>query len=252
MQRPAGGDVGDEAGALLGGVGQLVEGIGQLEAGGEELEAQGGAGVGGVAPGQRRLGRRPMGEEGGAVAAEVGLHPFQQQAEEEILPALALPRRDADGGRRGAEGGGIAFGCQDIQAVAPAVEGLGHGQPLEGQAQVGGGIAMGDVAGADGADEGLGLVHQPGEAQAGGVPFQHGEFGGVARAGLAVAPDPGQLEDRAGAGDQQALQRQLGRGAEPEGPGLRRRRDGAGIRCGRRGGGPPCRGPGPGSGSPPR
>ena len=66
--------------------------------------------------------------------------------------------------------------------------------------------------------ERLRLVHQPLEGEARPVPFQHGEFRRVHRAGLAVPPHPRQLEDRPGPGDQEALQRQFRRGAEPERP----------------------------------
>ena len=95
VQRRPARPVGDEPRPLLAGIGQFHEGIGQFQAADEQLEPLGDARIGRVAAGQRGLRRRPMGQEGGPVAADARLDPFQQQAEEQILPGLAGAQRGA-------------------------------------------------------------------------------------------------------------------------------------------------------------
>ena len=147
-------DVALEARALLGGVRQLVEGVGEFHAGDEQLEAQRGAPVGRVAPRERRLRRRPVGEEGRARPRPMrGSTRSPQQAEEQVLPPLALARR-----RRRARAASARS-----RAASPSVprmssppqnarESLGHGEALEGQAQVGLDAAMRHHGRADGAE----------------------------------------------------------------------------------------------------
>jgi len=65
---------------------------------------RGDARVGGVAPRQRRLFGRPVGEEGRMIAAEPGLDALQQQAEEQIFPGFAGAERRAAGAARGTRG----------------------------------------------------------------------------------------------------------------------------------------------------
>ena len=50
----------------------------------------------------------------------------------------------------------------------------------------------------------------------GAVPFDHGEFGGVERAGLAIAPDAGEIDDPGFAGREQFLGGEFGAGVEVE------------------------------------
>ena len=127
VQRVPPGAVGGEAGALFGGVGQFLERVGQFHAAEEELEPQGGAGVGGIPPGERRLGGRPMRQEGRVVAAELRLDAFQEQAEEEVLPVLAGAQPGAGlGGQRGS----VAGRAQQVGAGI-AGEGVLQGQALE-------------------------------------------------------------------------------------------------------------------------
>ena len=174
------------------GVGQFVEGVGEFHAGREQFEAQRGARVGGVAPGQRRLGGGPVGEEGGAVAADGGFDALQQQAEEQVFPGFIRPRRQAGGGGGGVQAGRVALGGQDVQRRCSG----GRRRPAmvrrsKGSDEVGAHAAMFDHRGADGADVGLRFIHQAVEGQAGAVPFQHGEFGGVAGGLLSRCARPG-------------------------------------------------------------
>jgi hypothetical protein len=113
------------------------------------------------------------------------------------------------------EGLGVVGLGEDVDAGV-ACESVGHGDALEGDVEAGGDAAAGDDGGQDGAQEPFGLVDQAGEVLAGGVPFEHGEFAGVKRAPLPVPPDAGELEDRAGAGGEQAFHREFGTGVQPE------------------------------------
>ena len=105
--------IGLEARALLVGIGQLDEGIGQFDAADEQLEPLGDARIGRIAARQRGLRGGPVGEEGGMRAAELRLDPLEQQAEEQVLPALVLaqarPRRGRE--RRGVLGRGQHIGA---------------------------------------------------------------------------------------------------------------------------------------------
>ena len=207
----AAGPVFREAGALLGCVGQFDEGVGQFHAADEQLEPFGDAGISGVAPGQGSLGGGPVGEERGAIPAEPRFDAFQQQAEEQVLPGLVRAQFGTGGA---GERGGVIRGSEHVGAGV-AGEGVGDGQALE-AGEIGGYAAAGDAIRQDGAQEGLRLVHQPGQRLVGRIPFQHGEFVRVQGAALAVAPDAGQLEDLAGAGDQQLLHGEFGAGVQPE------------------------------------
>ena len=81
------------------------------------------------------------------------------------------------------------------------------------------------VGGRDGAAIVLGLCHERGKARVRRVPFEHGELGRMGVTGFAVAPDPGQLKDRAGAGCEQALHGEFGGGVQPQRFGLAARRE---------------------------
>ena len=63
------------------------------------------------------------------------------------------------------------------------------------------------------------IVHQHFIRRAGAIPLQHGEFGRVQGAALAVAEDPGQREDPLFAGRQQLLHRKFRRGVQIGGAG---------------------------------
>jgi hypothetical protein len=76
---------------------------------------------------------------------------------------------------------GIALGRQNIKAAAPAIKSLRHADTLKSQAEIGGDSAVRHQAWCDSADVFLSLRHQPFEAEARAIPFQHGEFRCVAR-----------------------------------------------------------------------
>ena len=149
-----------------------------------------------------------MGQEGRTVPPDAGLDMRQHQVEERVLPPQR--RRQVEPCRAGrcVEGGRIALralgvhGREDIEPVAVRPKGLGHRQAFEGGGDVRRHAAMPDAGGQHAAEKQLRFLHQPIEAEARGVPFEHGEFWPVARAELAVAPHPCQFEDRPGAGHQ--------------------------------------------------
>ena len=169
------GHIGLQTPALLLRVGQFLKGIGQFHAAGEELETQRSAGIGRVAPGKRRLRAGPMGEETG-LGGQAGFHMLQHEAEEAAFPILIGPGFQPGTGRGRLQRRSIALAVrphrgQDIEPIAPAKKRLHHGDPAEWR---------GRAIGPDGAQIGLGLIHQPGHGKAGTVPFQHGEFRCVA------------------------------------------------------------------------
>ena len=139
------------------------------------------------------------------------LDPLQQEAEEQIVPAFALPQ-DCPGLRR--QRRGVAGGAKQIgPGVAP--ERLLHRQALE-ACEVAAGAAAGDPGRQNRAEVALRLVHQRAERSVRPIPFEHGEFGRMKIARLAVPPDPGKLEDRPGTGDQQALHGEFRARMQPE------------------------------------
>ena len=68
----------------------------------------------------------------------------------------------------------------------------------------------------DGAQKGFRFVHEAAQRGAGAVPFEHGEFRRVGGGAFLVAPDAGELEDRAGAAGEQFLHREFRAGVQPE------------------------------------
>ena len=148
----------------------------------------------------------------GLLAAELRLDALQQQAEEQILPGFVGAQRHAPAAaaeRRSIIGGGQQIGA-DI-----AGEGLGEGKALEAARSVVTPRHSTDGR-QHGAQQGDCLGDQPVERGAGAVPFEHGEFGRVQVAALAVPPHARELENRAGAADQQLLHREFRAGVQPE------------------------------------
>ena len=124
-------------------------------------------------------------------AAEPRLDPLEQEAEEQILPALVLAQARPRGGRerRGVLGGGQHIGA-DITR-----ERFGDGEAFD-AGEIRGDAAAGHDRRQDGAQICRGLLDQRVHVGAGSIPFQHGELGRMQIAALAVPPHPRELEDR--------------------------------------------------------
>jgi len=89
-----------EAPALRAGIGELAERIGELEAADIELEPLGKMRIAGLRPRERRHGDRIVVKNRRRAAAELRLDALEEDAEEQILPAIAVMRRDAERLRR--------------------------------------------------------------------------------------------------------------------------------------------------------
>jgi hypothetical protein len=100
----------------------------------------------------------------------------------------------------------------DAEAIA---KGGCQGDEL-GLRQPGGDAAAAHLGWQHGAQQRQAFRHEVVHGGAGAIPFQHGEFGGMAGAALLVAPDAGQLEYRPGTADQQAFHGEFGAGVQPK------------------------------------
>src|SRR5262245_65803202 len=77
-----------QAATLLGGVGELTATVGELDPAGIELEALGEPRIAGLRPGERRLRRGILVKDRRALEPEMRLDPLDQDAAENIAPAV--------------------------------------------------------------------------------------------------------------------------------------------------------------------
>jgi lysine 2,3-aminomutase len=210
VDRMAAGAVRGEAGTLLGHVGEFHEGIGEFDAADEQLEPLGHARVGGIAPRQRRLGGRPVGKKGRPRAPQMRLDAAEEQAEKQILPALARTERDPGAGSQLSR---TVCAGEQVDAHVPR-ERLGNPHLLA-PGEVGRYASARNHRGQHRAQERVRLGDQIGKGRTRAVPFEHGEFGAVKRPGLAVAPHPRELEDAPGPAGQQLLHREFRARVQP-------------------------------------
>ena len=126
---------------------------------------------------------------------------LDQDLAEDIRPGVVFGDADLAGGRfckRGAVALVARNGRQQVDPGEP-LEGAGNGQQLRLGEGVGGPAAEGEgpdpgrLRGMGDHDDTIG--HDGIIGGAGPVPFQHGEFGQMQVAALAVAEHPGELED---------------------------------------------------------
>src|SRR6185312_2148864 len=100
----------------------FAEGIGELQAADIELEALGEPGIARLCAGERRHRDGIVVKEGRRAVAELRLDPFEEDTEEQILPVIAVMRRDAERCRGRGEkvaAGRRGVGCrrQEIDAA---------------------------------------------------------------------------------------------------------------------------------------
>ena len=213
-----------EAAALLGRVGQLAEGVGELDPAGIELEPLGDARIAGLGSGESGLRDRILAEDGGAAEPEAGLDALDQDAGEDVGPAVV--GCDADAGLAGGGGEALTVGCaalvdgsEEVDA-GKAGERFRHRQPLGRGLRVDGLGAKRERVGLDcfgGQRQKLGaVVHQGFVGSSRSVPFEQRELRMMEGAALAIAEDASEGEDALLACRQQLLAGELGGGVEVE------------------------------------
>ncbi len=207
--------------ALLDRVGEFAKTVGEFDAADVKLEALGDAWIARRPTRQRRLPGRVGLEDGGAADAELRLDALDQDAAENIAPAIV--GGEADAGSRG--GGGerlavrLAAGQRRQQVDAgETLERRGDAQPFRRRERVGRAAAKAPLPRSGRLrrkrENGRAVVHQRRQRLAGPVPFDQGEFRMVQRAALAIAKNPGEFDDPALAGRQQLLAGKFRRGAQ--------------------------------------
>ena len=212
VQRMAAGPVGHEAGALLGGVGEFHEGVGQFDAADEQLEPLGDARVGRVAPGQRRLRRRPVGQEGRLRAAEMRLDRVPAAGGRTDPPRS---RRRAAAPRPAAASAGASPAVASrsaptwrANASATVRRSTARGRCVTPRQVTTGGSTARSSACVSAISSSM---PAPGRYHSSMVNSAR-----VQVAALAVAPHPGELEDRPGAAHQQLLHGEFRAGVQPQ------------------------------------
>ena len=224
-----------EPAALLGRVGELAEGVGQLDAAGIELEPLGHARVGVLRAGQGGFRDRVFTQHRRAAFAQARLDLLDDDAAEDVGPAVVFGHADAGvaggGGQGVAVGGAIGRDAGQQVDASVALERLGYRQPFGLRERITGHAPEVEAPrprrlGRQG-QQGRAVVHQGLVRRAGPVPLQHRELGMMQRPALAVAPHLGEAEDLLLARRQQLLAGELRRGVQVERRGLAR--DGQGL-----------------------
>ena len=148
----------------------------------------------------------------GAADAEMRLDPVEHDAEEDVVPAIAVMHRHA--GERA-----TALSASPIVAnrSTPAWRSNASATVSRSGAAAGSqtlSSQRSSVAPVERQQRGA-VVHDRLVAGAGAIPFEHGELGMMQRRALGVAEHAGELEEPRHAAGQQLLHRELGRAVQP-------------------------------------
>ena len=204
---------GNEAPALFGGVGQFAEAIGEFDPAGVQFEAFGKARIVVAGPGERGFGERVARQQRQPAMAEVRLDAGDDDLAEQVGPAIFGSNGNAEPGDGGSECIAIVQNRRQGDAGV-AVEGFHQRQYLglrkgiaRHPAPMQRVIAAGDERGAA---QGDAVGHDVGIGRVGAIPFDHGKFGRVQRARLAIAPHPGEIDNTGFTGGKQFLGGEFG------------------------------------------
>ncbi len=214
-----------ETAALFGGVRQFAEAVGDLDPAHIKLEALRQPRVGGARSRQGGLGRRVEIEHRRPAEPEMRFDPVGQDAAEHVRPAIVGRRAETGGACRGGEARTVSRGAverrQEVDAGVTR-EGFDDADPFG----LGIGVGLPSAKAPHPRSRGLGrdpkqgrrIRHQLPIGCARAVPLEHGEFGMMRGAALAVAKNPRQREQPRFAGRQQLLHGEFGRRVEVEAP----------------------------------
>lgn len=219
-----------EAPALLIGVGQFAKPVGELDAAGIDLETLGHTWIVGLHARQRRLWRWVFEQNGQTTLPQMGFDMLDQDLAEDVRPGVILA--DADLARRRLrERGAVTLAARNgRKQVDP---GEAHERAGDRQ-EFGLGKGIGDPA-AEGelpdprrlrrpSDDDDAIGHSGVVRCTRPVPFQHGEFGQMQVAALAISEHPCEFENPGFAGREQLLagefrgRPQIARGPAAVGP----------------------------------
>ena len=202
---------------MFGGVGQFAKAIGEFDAARVYFEAFGKARIGRARPGECGFGDRIFRQQRQPAMAELGLDARDDNLAEQIGPAVIGGDSDADSPARG--GKAIAITEQRRQGdPGKTIKGFAERQHF--------GFGTGDAAAPLPAQRVIlrrrqrhaaqrhRIVHHLRPVGLGTIPFDHGEFRRVQRPRLAVAPDPGEIDDVRFAGGQQLFRCEFRRGVK--------------------------------------
>jgi elongation factor P len=217
-----------EAQPLLGGIRELAETVGELHAADIKLETLGQARIGRHGTRQGRLAAGIFAKDRRLLDAEPRLDGGDQNLAEDVGPGVIL--RDIKTGALGPGRQRVAVslagrgqGGHQVDAGV-IVESFGNRQALQFGARITAAVFVGERGNARGVGsqlhDGRAILDRGRVGLAGAIPFQHGEFGNVKRSALAVAEDPGEIEDAAFARRQQLLGGEFGRSVQVKRPPL--------------------------------